>query len=286
MSKVFRRPSPSQRSAIWIVASLLCIFLVLALQGRLSLPSFSVPRLDTQVVAALVGAFAAAIGIDVVGKRKEKRDRDHDRQVLHYNSLVRLQWQINVIRATMEDNAAILKTIIDAIDEGAPTLQRPVSMAVDPANLMDLYDLKLINMLNDLYYDIRRLNLDTVNLNRVLDTLAEQKFAGTISDETYRAVGLTFRPQVVFFRQTLLYKLDHDVLDLAAYVRICVDRDASPEDQDRFKRIQKDRVPVTDKDIFLMRGTIHGELEAQEIEGQRVLAEIAAYDTAGPDASR
>src|SRR5665213_2805035 len=63
----------------------------------------AVAALIGSVFGALLGSIATTLGIVVTDQLREKRNRDHERRVMHYNCVVRLQRQMNTTRATMED---------------------------------------------------------------------------------------------------------------------------------------------------------------------------------------
>lgn len=216
------------------------------------------------VAGGVAGAAATAGGIILTDKIRERRNRDHTRRVLHYNAVVKLQRQLDVVRATFEDNIPVINTMIAANDRGVPTLQRPVKCAVDESYINDLFDLELINKLNQLYYDIRRFNFDVENLTHVHDLLADQKFSGGLTPAQYKTEVDAIRDNVVLLRDELQKELDTKIMDCIAFVRICADRDASSEMKNRLKRMQKDRKAVTKDEILATREQIKAELDANE----------------------
>lgn len=273
--------------ALWIAAAVLILIVVAALSNAshlgfelytATLHEQTAAALIGSVFGALVGSITTTLGILTTDHLREKRNRDHERRVRHYNAVVNLQRELNVIRASLEDNTSALSSIIKANELGIPTLQRPIEIAMNESPFEYLYDIKLINMLNDLYYQLRRLNLDSVNLNRAQDVLAGEFFAGKISRENYASEVQSFNGNVIKLRKHILYMLDHSVLDLVAYVRICADRDASEEMKNRYKRMLDGRLEITPKDLQSTREQIVRELKEQEIIGAKEQAEEDKYD--------
>jgi hypothetical protein len=231
-----------------------------------SLPTFNFNLINRFInshetlVGAFLGALAAPLSIVITDIVRERRTRDHERRKIHYNRLVNLQTELNIMRATLDDNLGVIATIITSNNLGVPTLQRPVQVAYDTSVLGDLYDIQLVNKLNQLYYVMRRFNLDMANLTNVLDRLAEEKFSGRITaDEYKREVGI-INPQVQQLHDTLSEELEFELLDAIAYVRICSNTDASQEMQDRLQRMLKGRANVSQDDLLAMREIIKLEL--------------------------
>jgi len=271
---------------VWaVVAVLLLIVIIFILRPTLhtlipdqALREQAIAALIGSIFGALLGSAATTAGIVITDHLRDKRTRDHERRVKHYNSIVKLQRQMNVIRASLEDNTAALKSVIEANNIGLPTFQRPIQVLTDEAPFENLYDIKLINMLNDLYYDLRRVNLDATNLTRAQDTLAEHLFTSKITSASYKLEVGIFNPHVVQLRQHILYMLDHIVLDICAYVRICADNDASDEMKDRQARMLKGRKKITNAQIRKTRENISEELEQSEIEGLTRQEEESTYE--------
>lgn len=243
-----------------------------------SLREQTIAALVGSIFGALLGSVATTYGILFTDRKREVRTRDHERRVKHYNSVVKLQRQFNVIRASLEDNAHAIKSVIEANNIGLPTLQRPIQIELDESHFENLYDIKLINMLNDAYYTIRRINLDAANLTRAQDVLADELLGGKISKEVYKAEIGQFNKHVVKLRQHILYTLDHSILDICAYVRICADQDASHEMKDRQARMLDGRHEITDAQVRKVRDEIILELEQSEAEGLAQQEEEANYE--------
>lgn len=227
-----------------------------------SLKTQTYAALIGSTVGAVVGAAATAGGIILTDKIRERRNRDHTRRVTHYNAIIKLQRQLDVVRATFEDNIPIIDTMIKANDRGVPTLQRPVKCTVDESYINDLFDLELINKLNQLYYDIRRFNFDIQNLTHVHDLLADEKFSGDLTQAQYKTEVDAIRSNIVHLRDGLQNELDTKIMDCIAFVRICADRDASEEMKSRLNRMHENRKPITDDEITITRKQIETELNS------------------------
>jgi hypothetical protein len=274
-------------SAVWLVLAIIALILLATKLNHFSLHGLirdqalreqAAAALIGSIFGALLGSAATTLGILYTDRKREVRIRDHDRRVKHYNSIVKLQRQMNVMRASLEDNTYALKSVIEANKIGLPTLQRPIQIVMDESHFLDLYDIELINMLNDLYYIVRRINLDSINLTRALDTLADHLFAGKITGPQYKTEVQVFNDDVVKIRKHILYMLDHSVLDIIAYVRICADMDASDEMKKRQADILKDRKEVTPTDLKNTREIIEKELKESEAKGLKEQEEEAKYD--------
>lgn len=254
---------PYTEQILWISTALLVLALLLRPTRLPDIDLGSLNRLANShetLVGAFLGALAAPLGIVSTDIVRERRTRDHERRKMHYNRICLLQAELNTIRATLEDNLGIIDTIVEANAQGVPTLQRPVQAAYDATALQDLYDIVLINRLYQLYYDLRRFNLDMSNLSNVLDRLAEEKFSGKITAEQYKQYVATINPQVETLRSSLVEELNHGLMDAIAYTRICSDMDASKEMRNRLERILKNRPAISAKDLQAARKIIDSEL--------------------------
>jgi len=216
------------------------------------------------VAGALLGLIGSLV-VTVLGEViKDRRHRDHDRRIKHYNNIVALQWQFNEARAILEDNVFALDELIATNSRGTLTPKRPQQLPIDHASFDALYDLKLINMVNDYNYDARRLNLDSINLTKAMDQLTNLYLSDQIKQPTYKTNVHSLNEGIEELKKGTLRAIGERVLPVSAYVRICADRDASNEMRRRFKRMTDARAPITQVDLESTINLIKKELAAQE----------------------
>jgi hypothetical protein len=215
----------------------------------------------TGALLGLIGSLAATVLGEII---KDRRHRDHDRRVKHYNNIVALQWQFNEARAILEDNLFALDEIIATSSRGTLTPKRPQQLPIDHASFDALYDIKLINMVNDYNYDARRLNLDSINLTKAMDQLTDLYLSGQIKQPAYKTNVYSLNEGIEELKKGMLRVIEKRVLPVSAYARICAGRDASNEMRRRFKRMTDVREPITQADLESTINLIKKELAAQE----------------------
>lgn len=218
----------------------------------------------------LVGSLAVTVVGEII---KDRRHRDHERRVKHYNNIVTLQWEFNEARAILEDNVFALDEIIAANARGVLTPKRPQQLPIDRASFDALYDLELINMVNDYNYDARRINLDSVNLTKAIDQLTDLYLSGQINQLTYTKNVQGLQEGIEKLKKGMQLAIEERVFPVSAYVHICADRDASSEMRRRFKRMTDGRKPIANSDLKLTIDSLKKELTEQEVIDREVSKE-------------
>lgn len=144
------------------------------------------------------------------------------------------------------------------------TPKRLQLLPLDAIAFAPLYDIVLLNRVNDFNYIARRQNVDAANFNRILDDLAGLLLSGQISQDTFRQNMIANNDAMGELKAAFRSFLDNEVLNLCAYVRICANNDATPEMTRRFRRMTRGRKPITDVDVTRVRNQIIKELDEQE----------------------
>jgi hypothetical protein len=254
----------ASHAGAWVAGSLLALGVIIWISSG-SLPPLHSEAwnhfADTHetLVGAFLGALAAPLGIVMTDRVRERRVRDNEWRTAHYAAIINLQWQVDTMHSMAADNSHILSSIIDANDAGLPTLQRPVEITYDQTLLNTLYDMELVNRLHRLFYMVRRYNYDMANITNVLNRLAEEKFAGRLTQKQYEQEAATINPQVMHLQDSLDNELLSRIADAAAYIRICVIRDAPKAIQQGHKKILEHRKSITNQDIDDMRQQMDAE---------------------------
>ena len=229
------------------------------------------------VIAALLGAVSTGLFTHWLDKRKlddarahklkmDRAERLRQRQVKHYNSLVVLQWQFNEARAILEDNMIALDELIATGKKGLLTPKRPQLLRIDYASHEALADVTLVNMVNQYNYDTRRLNLDSSNITKAVDQMESLLLSGQISPGAYTNQVNGFEAGVGLLKNSMKEILDGQVMDICAYVRICLDKDSSEEMKEQFKKVLNGRGPYPSEEVKRVKDEILKELAEQEAE--------------------
>ncbi|MDB5178544.1 MAG: hypothetical protein JWN01_487 [Patescibacteria group bacterium] len=240
----------------------------------------------SSALGGLIGALGATLGIVINDWYKDQRklkadlaaeDRRlaHERRVLHYNDLIKLNRELVLLYAMLGDNIVAIKSLIQASDQGAVNFRRPVHLPTDEAHFLKLADLKLAQMLSDLYYDIRRLNLDSQGIGRTLDELGELRLKAIMSPEIYKNHTTHIRSQMSGIVDFIEYLIAHRLREITAYVRLATNVDKTPD------MIKRSNGIVASRKSSITDEAVKAEMKVVSREGQEIMdadvAEKAAW---------
>lgn len=138
-----------------------------------------------------VGAFAGAFFAFLFLRLAEWLKSLHDRKVRHYDALLKLEYQGNMLLDAIACNLYDIDQIILSVEESQKTGDimipgnRPVPFEFDDGVLYDLANLDMVNEV--LYYKckIKRLNGDIANLVAGQDLFTRALLEGKLTKENY-----------------------------------------------------------------------------------------------------
>ena len=151
-------------------------------------------------------------------------DRITKRKILHFNSMVTLEAQLNEMLGIIKDTLLVIDGFRNSITRGNIYWGRMKTFYIDRTHFEKLYDLSLVNELFAFYYKLRQVNDDMQNLQNGYDDLKNALIHKDITMEHYvaNAVGVSdnFKLIAIF-----LEKAEEDLLGLLAKIRIQLRKD-------------------------------------------------------------
>ncbi len=240
------------------------------------------------VLGGIMGAVAASIGILIndwfKDKRKRKADLEkerrqlaHERRVLHYNDLIKLGRELVLLAAMIGDNIHAIKSLIQATEQGAVNFRRPVILPMDEAHFIKLADRDLVQMLNEVYYEIRRINLDSDGIGRTLDELGALVLKAKMQPVVFKAHTAHIREQMISIVDFLEDFTENDLYHITAYTRLATNADRTADMAQRSDSIVATReAPISneavEKEMIIVAKEVQDGMEA-DIEVKRARRE-------------
>lgn len=124
-------------------------------------------ELLSQTVSAFAGAFFAFLLL----RLSDFFTGVYKRKVMHFNSLVMLETQLNEIGTIIDSNLYIIPEFINVIASGKIYFNNLRIIPVDKSHFEKLFDIDLMNELFSYQYDIRKINDDIQTLNTAYEDI-------------------------------------------------------------------------------------------------------------------
>lgn len=175
---------------------------------------------DNQYKIALISGFVGAVLAFILTRLGDFLNRIKKRNVQNFNALVKVEHLVNEYGMVVNDNKQNMEVIQLAISKpNALPLNRLGSVKIDTEVKIHLLDIKLINKMLAIEYELRRFNGDSEMINYHLNEFQRAVLDGTLGPQQYKVfteglIGEAASYQV--FMDDFLDKL----ADLAAYIRL------------------------------------------------------------------
>lgn len=143
----------------------------------------------------------------------------YDRQVKHFNSLVRLGNQLNEIGGLIDDNLFILPKFRDVLLSGNVYYNNLSNIPVDKTHFDDLHDIDLINLLAEYQYEVRRNNDDMRTFTQGHQMLTQALMSKGITHPEYKENAVLLAEQLKTM-EAFHARLLENTFQLLARVRV------------------------------------------------------------------
>lgn len=224
-----------------------------------------------QAFAAFAGAFFAYFFTRVA----DFFSRVYSRQVKHFNSLVRLETQLNEIIGIIDDNLYILPPYRTVLESGNVYYNNLHVIQVDKSHFDDLHDIDLLNALFEYQYEIRRNNDDIDTFTRGMLMLTEALLNKGITHDEYKANALLMAEKtktIEVFHRRLLENTIH--LQARVRLQLKLDTPLGTKLQRWFIHTAGDDKKITKKMLKSERKKLDSELKKSREKSQKEIEKI------------
>ena len=228
---------------------------------------------DTGFSKAIIAAFAGAFFAFLFLRMGEILGKYYQRQVKHFNALVSMEVFLNELGTIIHDNIYLLPTFRATINSGnvyASTL-RPLPIRRDYYE--QLHDIKLINEVYKLNYDIRRINDDQESANNWYLHLREIYTTGKMAPDHYIENAKILSENLKVIQAGLILLLD-DVVRLNAMSKIRATLDKPLLTRAMHLFIEKTRQNITPKQIKQKITALKKDVEKSSKDSQPRIQKI------------
>lgn len=199
------------------------------------------------ILTLLSGAVGAILALFVKAYLDHRR-RIYLRRLKHSNSLVSLELRLLDIGAVLHDNLISFDAIVEGAKKGRIMMGRPVTLVLEDKFFNDFYVLELNNRLYSFRYDLRRINSDIDNFNRVYGMLSDAVMLKQIDDKHFAMHLSGLLAEQDKLKQGLQELLDKSV-QLLGYVQVRMEKDRTWLMRHRGKIVQDGIKPVSDEEV-------------------------------------
>lgn len=176
--------------------------------------------IDHQYKIALISGFIGAVLAFVFTRLGDFLNRIKKRNVQNLNSLVKLEHLMNEYGMVVNDNQQNMETIASAISTpNAIPLNRLNTITVDQSVKIGLLDIKLVNRVMEIEYDLRRFNDDAKMINYQLNQFQKALLAGTIPPPQYKVFTEGVIGEAAMYQAFMDNFLDK-LAGLSAYIQL------------------------------------------------------------------
>lgn len=173
-----------------------------------------------ETFSAFLGAFLPLVFAGVAYLLK----KGHERSVRHYNTLIHFEALLNDHIGAIQDNIYLITSIIPILNAGKISWSKLKPIDVDKFNLKDLYNLDLINDLNEYFYTIIRLSDDINGISSAYQELKEALINKNINLDTYIFNCKEIIKNLLVI-QKFLEKTSNETLVLLSKIRLTIKKD-------------------------------------------------------------
>jgi hypothetical protein len=148
----------------------------------------------------------------------------YDRATKHYNALIHYEALLNDHIGAIQDNIYLIDNFIKAIESGKIYWSRIKPIESDKFNLKSLYNLTLINDLNNYFYTILRLSDDIEGISLAYQELKEALINKHIDPATYILNSREISRNLILLK-AFLEKSNEETIDLLCKIRLTLKKD-------------------------------------------------------------
>jgi hypothetical protein len=199
------------------------------------------------IITLLSGAAGAIIPLIVLPWLNHRR-RLYDRRLQHSNSLILLELRLLDIDAALHDNKIAFSSLVEGAKHGRVMVALPMSLTLEDRFFQDFYVSELNEKLYSFIYDLRRINYDIENFNRIYRMLSDALMQQQIKDKDF-AVQLNGLLSEQELLQDGFVQLQNNCIALLGYVRVRIQKDKTWLMRRRANIIQKSIKTVGEADV-------------------------------------
>lgn len=220
------------------------------------------------VLADTASAFAGAFFAFFFLRLAQFFSKIHKREVLHYNSVIVLETELNEIGGIIWDNIFVVDSIVDIISRGNVCWNTLHQIPVDKSHLAKLHNIDLINRLYVLFYDIRRMNDDAEMFNNGYMELRTALIQGHIDHPRYIENTQIMIGQLASYK-AFLQLVQNKTLRVFAEVRVLAKKDKPYATSLMHFFISHSLTTVSNTDIEAEIPILRKELEENAAESRK-----------------
>lgn len=243
----------------------LAFMIVLIISGFIVFWAYNVYSLafisnDTGFIKIVVASFAGAFFAFLFLRVGEILEKYYQRQVKHFNALVSMEVFLDELGTIIHDNIYLLPSFRTTINSGNvyASILRPLPIRREYYE--ELHDIKLINELYKLNYDIRRINDDLESANDWYLHLREIYTTGQMKPDHYIENAKILSENLKVIQAALMLLLE-DVIRLNAIVKIRLTMDKPLLTRIIHFIIDSTRQDITKRQIEEKMTELKGEIE-------------------------
>ncbi len=228
-------------------------------------------ELLVQGFAAFSGAFFAYFFTRVA----DFFGRVYQRQVQHFNSLVRLEQQLNEIGGIIDDNLYVMPPFRQVLESGNVYYNNLHIIKVDQSHFDNLHDVDLLNRLFAYQYEVRRNNDDISTFSNGLQMLTSALMNKGITHDEYKANVLLLAEQMKTM-EAFHKQLQSNTINLLSRIRVQIKADVplGTKLQRLFIHTAGDTGKITKKMVNDERKKLEKELKESREESRKEIEQI------------
>lgn len=228
-------------------------------------------ELLVQGFAAFAGAFFAYFFTRVA----DFFGRVYQRQIKHFNSLVKLEQQLNEIGGIIDDNLYVIPPFRSVLESGNVYYNNLHIIKVDQTHFDDLHDVDLLNSLFVYQYEVRRNNDDISTFTNGLHMLTSALMNKGITHDEYKVNALLLAEQMRTI-EAFHKRLQDNTIQLLSRVRVQIKMDVplGTKLQRLFIHTAGDTGKITKKMVKDERKKLEKELKKSRAESRKEIEQI------------
>lgn len=202
---------------------------------------------NQEIVSSIAGGFAGAFFALIFLGISSFIAKILTRKVIHYNSLIILETQLNEMIGIIKDNAYLMPPFREAIKNGNIYWSRIRVIPVDKSHLNKLADLDLINDLFEFDYKVRKVNDDIENLTTGYNELKDAYIHKYINVEHY-IINAKITAEQIELLEIFSDDILEDLIKLLVKVRILIEKDKPilTKIQEKLNKASGDKITVNE----------------------------------------
>lgn len=199
----------------------------------------------------------------------------YERQVKHFNSLVRLGNQLNEMGGLIDDNLFILPKFREVLLSGNVYYNNLMSIPLDKTHFDDLHDLDLINLLSDYQHEVRRNNDDIRTFTQGHQMLTQALMSKGMTHPEYKVNAVLLAEQLKTM-EAFHSKLLEKTFQLLSRVRVQLDADIplGTRLQRLFVKTAGDQKKITKEMVKSERKKLEKELKQSRTSSKKEIDRV------------